>query len=166
MYGAGRCWNNGGLVFRTTATGYNWGTVGASYARATYPALTTAAIIYRDDDFGQPNRDGIRARFVELGGSVLAEGGFVPPLTLAQAKTQLMTVTAGNPSLILGSAGAAAFQTLMQAYVELRDDPTWTAKPANFNALKFVWTSTLWGVINFSSKIGRASCRERVSNCV
>jgi len=83
VYGAGRCWNNGGLVFRTTATGYNWGTVGASYARATYPALTTAAIIYRDDDFGQPNRDGIRARFVELGGSVLAEGGFVPPLTLA-----------------------------------------------------------------------------------
>jgi hypothetical protein len=76
---------------------------------------------------------------------VLAEGGFVPPLTLAQAKTQLMTVTAGNPSLILGSAGAAAFQTLMQAYVELRDDPTWTAKPSNFNALKFVWTSTLSG---------------------
>jgi len=145
VYGAGRCWNNRGLVFRTTTTGVNWGTVGASYARATYPALTTAAIIYRNDDFGQPNRDAIRAQFVALGGTVLADAGFLPGITVAQFKTHLMTVAAGNPSIILGSAGAPALQTLAQAYVELRDDPTWTAKPANFNALKFVWTSTLSG---------------------
>ena len=145
VYGAGRCWNNRGLVFRTTATGFSWGASGATYARTTYPALTTAAIIYRNDDFGQPNRDGLRAQFVALGGTVGADAGFLPGITVAQFKTLLMTVTAGNPSVILGSAGAAAFRTLMQAYAELRDDPTWTAKPANFNTLRFVWTSTLTG---------------------
>jgi len=145
VYGPGRCWNHRGLVFRTTTTGFSWGTTGATYARTTYPALTTAAIIHRDDDFGQPNRDGLRAEFVARGGTVLAEAGFLPGVTVAQFKTLLMTVTAGNPSLILGSAGAAAFRTLMQAYGELRDDPTWTAKPANFNTLRFVWTSTLTG---------------------
>jgi ABC-type branched-subunit amino acid transport system substrate-binding protein len=144
-YGAGRCWDHRGLVFRTTTTGFSWGTLGAAYARATYPGLTTAAILHRDDDFGQPNRDGLRAEFVARGGTVLAEAGFVVGVTVAQMKTLLMTLTAGNPSLILGSAGAPALRTTMQAYSELRDDPTWAAKPANFNTLKFVWTSTLTG---------------------
>ena len=150
VWGPGRCFNHRGLVFRTTTTGFSWGTTGATYARAAYPALTSAAIIYRDDDFGQPNRDGFRAQFVALGGTVLAESGFLPGATVAQFKTRLMTVTAGNPSIILGSTGGAALLTIMQAYVELRDDPTWTAKPANFNTLKFVWTSTLSGT-NYSA---------------
>jgi len=161
VYGSGRCWNNRGLVFRTTATGFSWGTSGATYARTTYPTLTTAAIIYRNDDFGRPNRDGIRATFVALGGTVLAEAGFLPGITVAQFKDHLMTVTAGNPSIILGSTGAPALQTLMQAYVELRDDPAWTAKPANFNTLKFVWTSSLSG--NNYSTLGASALAALVS---
>jgi ABC-type branched-subunit amino acid transport system substrate-binding protein len=152
VWGVGQCWNNRGLVFRTTATGFSWGTSGATYARTAYPALTTAAIVYRNDDFGQPNRDGLRAQFVALGGTVAAEAGFLPGLTVDQFKTLLITVTAGNPSVILGSAGAAALRTFTQAYVALRDDPTWTAKPSNFNSLRFVWTSTLTG--NDYSAIG------------
>jgi ABC-type branched-subunit amino acid transport system substrate-binding protein len=133
-------------VFRTTPTAYGWGTVGARYTRETYPASTTAAIVYRDDDFGQPNRDGIRDRFVELGGTVLAEGGHTivgTGTTLAGFKTLLRTVTAGNPSLILGSTNSIHLRRLMQAYIELRDDPAWTDRPANFSTLKFVLTSTL-----------------------
>jgi ABC-type branched-subunit amino acid transport system substrate-binding protein len=149
VWAPGRCWHHRGLVFRTTTTGFSWGTMGATYARTTYPALTRAAIIFRDDDFGQPNRDALRAQFVALGGTVLAEAGHLPAVTLAQLKTQLMTVTAGNPSVILGSIAAARLQLLMQAYVELRDDPTWTTRPTDFNTLKFIWTSTLSGV-NYS----------------
>ena len=145
VWAPGRCWNHRGLVFRTTTTGFSWGTTGATYARTTYPDLAAAAIMFRDDDFGQPNRDGLRAQFTALGGTVLAEAGFLPTATVAQFKTQLMTITAGNPSLILGSIAAARLQLLMRAYVELRDDATWTAKPSNFNTLKFVWTSTLSG---------------------
>ncbi|HEY0810345.1 MAG TPA: ABC transporter substrate-binding protein, partial [Longimicrobiales bacterium] len=145
VWAPGRCWNHRGLVFRTTTTGFSWGTAGATYARTTYPDLTSAAIIFRDDDFGQPNRDGIRAQFVALGGTVLAEAGHLPTATVAQLKTQLMTITAGNPSLIIGSIAFARLQLLMRAYVELRDDPAWTTKPSNFNTLKFVWLSTLSG---------------------
>jgi ABC-type branched-subunit amino acid transport system substrate-binding protein len=146
VYGAGQCWNHRGLAFRTTATGRDWGTVAAAYARATYPASTTAAIAYLDNDFGRPNRDGLRARFAELGGTVVAEGGFDPvTATVAELKTLLQTITAGNPQIILGSNTIPALGNFMQAYVELRDDPTWLAKPANFDTLRFVWGSTLSG---------------------
>ena len=33
----------------------------------------------------------------------------------------------------------------MQAYVELRDDPTWTARPLNFSTLRFLSISTATG---------------------
>ena len=154
VYAAGSCWNNHGLVFRTTATGKSWGTQGATYARTTYPALTQAAIIYRDDDFGQPNRDGWVAQFGALGGTVLAQAGHAPTATAAIFRTQLVTITAGNPSVILGSIAGARLISLMQAYVALRDDPTlWptgTTKPSNFNTLKFVWTQTL-SATNYST---------------
>jgi branched-chain amino acid transport system substrate-binding protein len=148
VYAAGSCWNNHGLVFRTTATGYSWGAQGASYVRATYPTLTQAAIIYRDDDFGQPNRDGWVAQFGALGGTVLAQAGHLGAAgTVALFKSQLIAITANNPSVIVGSLAGQRLVNLMQAYVALRDDPTqWptgTTKPSNFNALRFVWTSTL-----------------------
>jgi ABC-type branched-subunit amino acid transport system substrate-binding protein len=146
VWGPGRCWNHRGLVFRTTTTAFSWGTAGATYARTTYSELNNAAIIFRDDDFGQPNRDAIRAQFVALGGTVLAEAGHLQTATVAQFKTQLMAITAGNPSMILGSIAGLRLQLLMRAYAELRDDPTWTTKPSNYNTLKFVWTSTLSGV--------------------
>jgi ABC-type branched-subunit amino acid transport system substrate-binding protein len=151
VYAAGSCWNNHGLVFRTTATGFNWGTSGATYARTTYPTLTRAAIIYRDDDFGQPNRDGWVAQLGALGGTVLAQAGHVGAGgTVAVFRSQLIAITANNPSIIVGSIAGARLGFLMQAYVALRDDPTlWpagTTKPANFNTLRFVWTSTLIGV--------------------
>ena len=124
MYGAGLCWNHRGLVFRTTATGRDWGTVAAAYARATYPASTTAAIAYLDNDFGRPNRDGLRARFAELGGTVVAEGAFNTSSSVAELKTLLQTITAGNPQIILGSNTIPLLANFMQAYVELRDDPS------------------------------------------
>ena len=34
VYGPLQCFNHRGLAFRTTATGYDWGTVAATYARA------------------------------------------------------------------------------------------------------------------------------------
>ena len=155
VYGVGTCWNTQGLVFRTTATGNSWGAQGARYTRATYPTLTRAAIIYRDDDFGQPNRDGWVAQFGALSGTVLAQAGHVGAAgTVALFRSQLITITANNPSIIVGSIAGARLGSLMQAYVALRDDPTlWptgTTKPANFNTLKFVWTSTLTGV-NYST---------------
>ena len=145
VYGAGLCWNHGGLVFRTTATGRDWGTVAAAYARTTYPASMTAAIAYLDNDFGRPNRDGLRARFAELGGTVLAEGALNTSTSVAESKTLLRTITAGNPQIILGSNTIPLLGNFMQAYVELRDDPTWLEKPANFDTLRFVWGSTLSG---------------------
>jgi branched-chain amino acid transport system substrate-binding protein len=144
VYAPGQCWNHRGLAFRTTATTFEWGRLAAEYARTTFPARTTAAIVFRDDDTGRPNRDGLRSRFVELGGTVLAEGGFnSTTATVAELKTLLRTVTAGNPSIVLGSNTTSRLRNLMQAYVELRDDSTWTAKPANFDSLRFVWASTL-----------------------
>jgi ABC-type branched-subunit amino acid transport system substrate-binding protein len=117
--------------------------------------LTQAAIIYRDDDFGQPNRDGWVAQFGALGGTVLAQAGHVGVGgTVAVFRSQLIAITANNPSIIVGSLAGARLISLMQAYVALRDDPTlWptgTTKPANFNTLKFVWTSTLSNV-NYST---------------
>jgi len=116
--------------------------------------LTQAAIIYRDDDFGQPNRDGWVAQFGALGGTVLAQAGHAPTATAAIFRTQLVTITIGNPSVILGSIAGARLISLMQAYVALRDDPTlWptgTTKPSNFNTLKFVWTQTL-SATNYST---------------
>ena len=145
VYGAGKCWDNHGLVFRTAATGNQFGTVAARYARETYPTSTTAAIVYRDDDFGRPDHDGLRTKFVELGGTVSAESGIVESTsTVASLKTVLKTLTLGNPSIILGGINTT-FRNFMQAYVELRDDPTWTAKPSNFDTLRFVWAATLSG---------------------
>jgi ABC-type branched-subunit amino acid transport system substrate-binding protein len=145
VYGAGKCWDNHGLVFRTAATGNQFGTTAARYARETYPTATNAAIVYRDDDFGRPDHDGLHAKFVELGGTVSAETGIVESTsTVASLKTVLKTITAGNPSLILGGINTT-FRNFMQAYVELRDDPTWTTKPSNFDTLKFVWAATLSG---------------------
>ena len=144
IYGAGQCWNHRGLAFRTTATGRDWGTVTAAYARTTYPASTTAAIAFLDNDFGRPNRDGLRTRFAELGGTVVAEASFNTSTSIAQLKTLLRTITAGNPQVILGSNTIPLLADFMQAYVELRDDATWP-KPASFDTLKFVWGSTLSG---------------------
>ncbi len=146
VYGAGRCWNNRGLVFRTRDTGYRLGELGARYARETYPALTTAAIVYRDDEGARPTRDGLRDKFVALGGTVLAEAGHTivgPGTSVATFKTLLRTVTAGNPSIILGGTNTVHLRRFIQAYVELRDDPTWTTRPASFSTLKFVWSATL-----------------------
>jgi ABC-type branched-subunit amino acid transport system substrate-binding protein len=146
VYGAGRCWDNGGLVFRTTLSGHEWGAVTASYARATYPASSNAAIVYRNDDFGQPARDGFRDEFVRLGGAVLAEGGYVAStVTLTSLKALLQAVTAGNPSIIVAIPNVPQLKLLVQAYVELRDDPTWTTKPASFDAIRFMGVSTLSG---------------------
>jgi ABC-type branched-subunit amino acid transport system substrate-binding protein len=145
VYGAGRCWNNRGLVFRTRDTGYRLGQLGARYARETYPALTTAAVVYRDDD-AKPTGDGLRDEFVALGGTVLAEAGHTivgAGTTVAAFKTLLRTVTAGNPSIIVGSTNVPHLRRFIQAYVELRDDPTWTTRPANFSTLTFVWSATL-----------------------
>ena len=147
VYGPGTCWNHRGYAFRTTATGRQWGMVTAEYARSTYPDLETAAVAYLDNDFGRPNRDGLVARFEALGGDVLATGGFsggAAP-TVADLKTLLRTITSGNPELIIGSNTIALLTPFMQAYIELRDDPTWLTKPANFDTLKFVWGSTLSG---------------------
>lgn len=82
VYAPGQCWNHRGLVFRTTTTGHQGGVVAARYTRETYPTLITAAFLFRDDDFGRPNRDGFRDTFVELGGTVLAEGAFPLQATL------------------------------------------------------------------------------------
>ena len=168
VFGAGQCWNHRGLVFRTTATGHQWGTVAASYARATYPASTTAAIAFLDNDFGRPNRDGLRAKFVELGGTVLAEGGFSgdgPAPTVASLKTLLQTITVGNPQLILGSNTIMLLGPFMQAYVELRDDPTWTAKPANFDTLRFVWGRRCPATTPVSAPRRSPPSRPRVCSC-
>jgi ABC-type branched-subunit amino acid transport system substrate-binding protein len=146
VYGPAQCWDHHGLVFRTTATGYQWGTVGARYARETHPTLTTAAILFRNDDFGRPNRDGFRSAFAELGGTVLAEVPFVgQAVTVDQFKGLLRTATAGNPSIIAVNPNTTLLKRLMQAYVELRDDPTWTAKPVNFSTLRFLSISTATG---------------------
>jgi len=146
VYAPGQCWNHHGLVFRTTATGFQWGTVGARYARETYPTLTTAAILFRNDDFGRPNRDGFRSTFTELGGTVLAEVPFVGmAVTVEQFKALLRTATAGNPSIVAINPNAILLRRLMQAYVELRDDPTWTARPLNFSTLRFLSISTATG---------------------
>jgi len=88
-------------------------------------------------------KEGLRDGFVALGGTVVAQGGHTPATTLDGFKTLLRTVTAANPSIILGSIVSLRLRLLMQAYVELRDDPTWTDKPANFNTLRFVFTATL-----------------------
>jgi branched-chain amino acid transport system substrate-binding protein len=143
VYGPGRCWDHHGLVFRTTTTGFQGGMVAAQYAREAHPGLTAAAFLYRNDDFGRPNRDGFRDTFVALGGAVLAEGGFsVQTATVEDFKSLLRTVTVGNPSIIAANPNVSRLKLLMQAYVELRDDPLWTAKPPNFDALRFLWTAT------------------------
>ena len=143
VYGPGLCWKNDRLVFRTTATGHQGGMVAAKYAREAYPALANAAFLFRNDDFGRPNRDGFRDTFVALGGAILAESGFsIQTATVSDFKNILRTVTAGNPSLIAANPNVARLRFLMQAYVELRDDPTWTAKPSNFDTLRFLWTAT------------------------
>src|SRR5262245_12994734 len=143
VYAPGQCWNHRGLVFRTTTTGYEGGVVAARYARETYPTLITAALLYRDDDFGRPNRDGFRDAFVGLGGTVLAAAGFsIQTTTVDGFKSLLRTITAGNPSIIAANPNVQRIKLLMQAYVELRDDPTWTTKPLNFHTLRFVWTAT------------------------
>jgi len=146
VYGPGQCWKHDGFFFRTTATGFQWGTVGARYAREAYPSLTTAAILFRNDDFGRPNRDGFRSAFTELGGTVVAEVPFVGmAVTVEQFKALLRTATAGNPSIIAINPNATLLRRLMQAYVELRDDPTWTARPINFSTLRFLSISTTTG---------------------
>ena len=146
IYGPGQCWDNRDLVFRTTATGNQWGGVAARYARETHATLTTAAIVYRDDDFGRPNRDGFRDTFVELGGTVIGQAGFnSQTATKEDFKNLLRTVTAGDPSLVASNPNVARLKFLMQAYAELRDDPTWTAKPLNFDRITFVWTATVTG---------------------
>ena len=143
VYGPGVCWNNARLVFRTTSTGHLGGTVAAKYAREAYPALANAAFLFRNDDFGRPNRDGFRDTFVALGGAILAESGFsIQTTTVSDFKNMLRAVTAGNPSLIAANPNVARLRFLMQAYVELRDDPTWSAKPSNFDTLRFLWTTT------------------------
>jgi ABC-type branched-subunit amino acid transport system substrate-binding protein len=142
VYAPGLCWDHHGLVFRTTTTGHLGGMAAARYARATYPTLTDAAFLFRNDDFGRPNRDGFRDTFVELGGTVLAEGAFPLQATLDDFKTLLRTVTAGNPSIVAANPNVSRLKLIMQAYVELRDDPTWTAKPLNFDTLRLVWTAT------------------------
>src|SRR5213075_1648588 len=60
VYAPGRCWNNHGLVFRITVSGYTGGVEAGKYARSAYPSLTSVAFLYRNDDFGRPNRDGFR----------------------------------------------------------------------------------------------------------
>jgi len=151
VYGPGTCWNHGGLFFRTRDTGYRLGQLGGRYARETYPALTAAAIVYRDDDT-RPTKDGLRDEFVRLGGAVLAEAGHIVAgagTSVAQFKTLLQTITVGNPSILLGSTNPTHLRRFIQAYVELRDDPAWTAKPSNFDTLQFVWSATL--VDNYSN---------------
>jgi branched-chain amino acid transport system substrate-binding protein len=118
----------------------------AKYARETYPAMTTAAFLYRNDDSGRPNRDGFRDTFDTLGGTVQAEGSFIlATSTVADFKALLRTVTAGNPSIIAANPNVARVKLIMQAYVELRDDPTWTAKPPNFDSLRFIWSASATG---------------------
>ena len=73
---------------------------------------------YLDNDFGRPNRDGLVARFEALGGEVQAAGGFsggTAP-TVADLKTLLRTITAGNPEMIIGSNTIALLTPFMQAY--------------------------------------------------
>jgi ABC-type branched-subunit amino acid transport system substrate-binding protein len=158
VYEAGHCWNHRGLFFRTRDSGYRLGQLGAACARETYPALTRAAIIYRDDD-ARPSGDGQRDRFVELGGAVLAEAGHSivgAGTSVAGFKALLQTVTAGNPSLVFVGTNTTHLRRFIQAYVELRDDPTWTAKPANFNTLRFVSNGTLADNYSDVGATGRA----------
>jgi ABC-type branched-subunit amino acid transport system substrate-binding protein len=146
VYEPGQCWNSRGLFFRTTEPGYGSGQLSATHARETYPALTTAGIIYRDDDFGRPNRDGVRDQFVELGGTVLAEVGRSSIGTsVDDFKAALVELTAADPSLILGNVCDQVFANFVEAYVELRDDPSWAGRPANFSTLRFVFSANLAG---------------------
>ena len=143
VYAPGQCWNNHGLVFRTTVSGYTGGVEAGKYARGAYPSLTSVAFLYRNDDFGRPNRDGFRDTFVAGGGAYLAEAGFaVATATVQDFKNLLRAVTVGNPSMIASNPNVSRLKLLIQAYVELRDDPTWTTKPSNFDILRFVWTTT------------------------
>ena len=158
IYQAGSCWNHRGLVFRTRDTGYRLGGLGAAYARQTYPALTSAGIIYRTDD-ARPTGDGLRDEFVALGGTVTAERGHSivgTGTTVETIKTLLRELTAGNPSIILASTNTIHLRRLIQAYLELRDDPAWTTKPSNFNTLRFISVATLADNYSDVSPAGRA----------
>src|SRR5207253_704647 len=53
--------------------------------------------------------------------------------------------SAGNPSIVAINPNAILLRRLMQAYVGLRDDPTWTARPLNFSTLRFLSISTATG---------------------
>ena len=161
VYGPLQCFNHRGLAFRTTATGYQWGTVAATYAHNTYPGLTKAAIAFLDNDFGRPNRDGLRASFP---GTVVAEAGFSgagPTPTVADFKTLLRVITSDDPQLILGSNTIALLGPFMQAYAELRADSTWVDKPSNFDTLRFVWGSTLSGDYSGLNAAARAALVEQ-----
>jgi ABC-type branched-subunit amino acid transport system substrate-binding protein len=146
VYAPEQCWDHRGFMFRTTSTGHQSGALSARYVRETHPTLVTAAFLYRDDDFGRPNRDGFREEFASLGGTVLAERGFsIQTTTVEDFKALLREVTAGNPSIIAANPNVSRLKFLMEAYVALRDDPTWTAKPLNFDTMRFLWTSTSSG---------------------
>ena len=88
VYGPGRCWNHRGPCSAPPPPLF-LGNVGGRRTPGRVSRPTTAAILYRDDDFGQPNRDGLSAQFVALGGTVLATAGHAnaATTTLALLKT-------------------------------------------------------------------------------
>lgn len=144
VFAAGKCWDHKGLVVRTATLSTIWGKTAAKYVLETWSDAKTAAVIYRDDTFGQPIKDTFKEAFTAGGGSVPGE---MVPYAQGTAKDDfkplVKTLVKGNPDVVIGVWRIGELKAFLEAYVELGDDAAWTDKPANYDKIKFVNTGSV-----------------------
>lgn len=139
VFEAGKCWDHKGLVVRTATLSTIWGKTAAKFVKETWPDAKKAAVIYRDDSFGKPIKDTFKEAFTAGGGGVPGE---MVPYAQGTAKDDfkplVKTLVQDDPDVVIGVWRIGELKAFLEAYVELGEDPAWTEKPANYDAIKFV----------------------------
>jgi len=119
------------------------------------PALTSTAFIYSPPlAASQPL---FKAAWLATGKTYAGDyktTGITP--TQDELQTALKNLAeAGNPQIIVTQLNPGPTKSFFEAYVTLRDDATWAAKPSNFDALVIFNTLSLGGT-DFSTLSAKA----------
>lgn len=136
------CWDNKGLVIRTTTTSSVQGKTAAKYVKETWPTFTKASVIWRNEGFGLPVQLNFKKSYEAAGGTVGVVLPYPPGADKTAFKPLIQQIVANDPEVVVGLWRIGELKAFMNAYAELSKDTTWT-KPAGYDKIQFVHIGTL-----------------------
>jgi len=130
-----KCFDSKGLFVRFVQTASAWGVATAKHTKTKFPAYTQAAQISIAPIASIST--GFKKQWQADGGTVQTTVSASTAATQADFSTYLKTAAAGNPQVIQLALRSGAVKALLEAYIALQTDGSWS-KPAGFDSIYFI----------------------------